>query len=412
MLHYNENKAAEGEAQLIMASGFAADIEGLNFNQKLSRFKHLQELKPDVKTNAMHISLNFHSSERLTDALLQEIAGNYMEQIGFGDQPFLVYRHDDAAHLHVHIVTTNIRADGERIDLNNIGKDLSEPARKAIEAEYNLVRAESRLFKTQSGIKPADPVQARYGRLPTKRAISNVITAVARDYKFSSLAEYNAVLKGFNVAAIRGAEHTAMFEKKGLMYTLLDKGGHAIGVPVKASSFYSKPTLRSLEKKFERNAEKRKQFKVGLKLRIDNVLENVGPLTREKFEQDLKKHGIDALFRENEQGQVFGITFVDHNSKTVFNGSDLGKGYSAKGVAERFGQVVIKTENDKPKTVQTGRKEQSDRYQPDHNKHQPDTKGLLEILLEQPMPDYGMDILVRRKKRKKKGRVIGTEISI
>jgi hypothetical protein len=120
-----------------------------------------------------------------------------MERIGFADQSFLVYRHDDAAHLHLHIVTTNITAKGERIDLHDIGKKLSEPARKAIENEFKLVKAESKLFKAQSGIKPADVEQAKYGRLPTKRAISNVITAVARDYKFSSLTEYNAVLKGF-----------------------------------------------------------------------------------------------------------------------------------------------------------------------------------------------------------------------
>jgi hypothetical protein len=412
MLHYNENKITEGEAALIMASGFAGEIDSMNFNQKLNRFAHLQELKPDVKTNAVHISLNFHSSEQLKDELLQEIAAQYMERIGFGDQPFLVYRHDDAAHLHMHIVTTNITAGGERIDLHDIGKKLSEPARKAIENEFKLVKAESKLFKVQSGIKPADLEQAKYGMLPTKRAISNVITAVARDYKFSSLAEYNAVLKGFNVIALRGKEHTAMFEKKGLMYALLDEKGIPVGVPIKASSFYGKPTLRNLEKKFEQNAAKRKPSKEGLKNRIDKVLGAYSSITKLRFVQELKSQGIDVLFRENESGQVYGITFVDHNSKTVFNGSDLGKAYSAKAISGRFGQVN--------KPVQTGKAATAGSLQVQRQQEAPQVtniKGssiasLLESLLEKSAPEYGIGIPRKKKKRKRRGQKSNQELTI
>lgn len=77
MLHCNENKVNEGEAALIMASGFAGRIDSMNFNQKLNRFAHLQELKPDVRTNAVHISVNFHSSENLKDELLQDSSTVY-----------------------------------------------------------------------------------------------------------------------------------------------------------------------------------------------------------------------------------------------------------------------------------------------------------------------------------------------
>jgi hypothetical protein len=416
MLHYNENKITEGEAALIMASGFAGEIYNMNFNQKLNRFVHLQELKPDIKTNAVHISLNFHSSEQLKDELLQEIATQYMERIGFGDQPFLVYRHDDAAHLHLHIVSTNITAGGGRIDLHDIGKKLSEPARKAIENEFKLVKAESKLFKAQSGIKPADLEQARYGRFPTKRAISNVITAVARDYKFTSLAEYNAVLKGFNVIALRGKEHTAMFEKKGLMYALLDEKGAPIGVPIKASSFYAKPTLRNLEKKFEQNAVKRKPFREDLRNRVHKVLSTYSGMTRLRFEQELKSQGIDVLFRENESGQVYGITFVDHYRKTVFNGSDLGKAYSAKAIIERFSQVnrpVQIEENQTEKRANTG----SLQHKWNQQEMGQDTNGsatanLLEILLEKSQPEYFSGIPRKKKKRKKKGQTSTQELTI
>ena len=86
-LHYNENKVLEGKAELILASGFAGDIERMNFNQKLQRFENLLMLKPNVKTNTLHISLNFDSAEKITDETLQKIAVTYREKIGFGDQP-------------------------------------------------------------------------------------------------------------------------------------------------------------------------------------------------------------------------------------------------------------------------------------------------------------------------------------
>lgn len=218
ILHYNENKVAAGQAQLIMASSFAGEIDKMSFENKLKRFENLTMLRDNVKTNALHISLNFDASEKLDNAQLQAIASSYMEKIGFGDQPFLVYRHTDAAHSHVHIVTTNIQSDSERIDIHRIGMLKSEPARKQIEQEFQLVRAESKTFKTQAAIKPADIEKAQYGRIPTKGAISNVVGAVMNQYNFTSLAELNAALRQFNVVADRGKEETMMFQKKGLIY--------------------------------------------------------------------------------------------------------------------------------------------------------------------------------------------------
>lgn len=407
MLHYNENKVSAGEAQLIMASGFAGEIEKMNFQQKLQRFNHLTALKPNVKTNALHISLNFHASEKLSTAKLQDIAIAYMEKIGFGDQPFLIYRHDDAAHQHIHITTTSITAAGERIDLHNIGKILSEPARKAIEQDFKLIRAESKKFKAEPGIKPADLSKAQYGHLPTKRAISNVITAVTRDYKYTSIAELNAVLKSFNVVTLRGAEHTAMFEKKGLMFSLIDKNGKPLGVPIKASSFYSKPTLRNLEKKFELNIAKRKAYKEPLKNTIDQMLNRYTAISKSTFATELKKQNIEVAFRTNEQGRTYGITYIDHGKKTVFNGSDLSKAYSAKALMERFATTdKLKVKPQQTSLLSKNRPsvnllEKDHKDMPNLLQREPDK--LLQSLLENPNKEDGPVLMRRKKHRKRKG---------
>lgn len=337
ILNYNEQKVTEGKAQLILASGFGGEIGTLGLVNKIQRFEHLTILNEKVKTNALHISLNFDSGESLSTDRLQQIAMAYMDKIGFGDQPYLVYRHGDAAHHHVHIATTNIQADGKRIDIHNIGRLVSEPARKAIEQEFGLVKAESKQFKTQPGIKPVDPEKAQYGKIPTKRAVSNVVGAVVNSYKFTSLAELNAILKQFNVIADRGKEETQMFQKKGLVYSLIDEKGNAIGVPIKASSLYSKPTLANLEKQFIQNEEKRKPYKEALKASIDKAFTSYHEITKAAFVKELTSQNINVIFRQNEQGLTYGVTFVDNQNKTVFNGSDLGKAYSAKAISERFG---------------------------------------------------------------------------
>ena len=344
MLLYNENKVAQQQAHIILANGFAADIDGLNTTQKLKRFENLTMLNTAVKTNAVHISLNFAKEDKLDDAKLQTIALDYMERIGFGDQPFLVYRHTDAAHTHVHIATTNVKADGNRIDIHNIGRTLSETARVAIENSYRLVRAEDRSESNQIVPRLTDIEKVIYGRHLTKRAITNVVNHVVRSYKFGSLAELNAVLKQYNVLADRGAEDTLMHQKKGLLYSIIDEEGVRIGIPIKASSIYGKPTLANLEKKFQKGIERRKPYLNLLKSTIDNVFAKYNSVTRSTLMQELSDRGVSIVFRQNEAGYVYGVTYVDHQSKTVFNGSALGKAYSAKSIVNRMGdrdQLVL-----------------------------------------------------------------------
>jgi len=349
MLHYNENKVAAGEARLLLASGFAGEATQFSLAQKLQRFEYLTMLNSHVKTNAIHITLNFDPQDKLTNEMLQQVSLSYMAQIGFGDQPFLVYRHNDAAHTHVHIASVNIRADGSRIDTHGIGWKLSEPARQQIEKEFGLIVAKGRENSNSLAIRPADLEKAVYGQTPSKRAITNIVNAVIGTYTFTSLAEFNAILQQFNVRADRGAEGTLMHEKKGLLYSLINSKGEAIGVPIKASAIYNKPTLPSLEKQFYKNLERRKPFKEPLKTLIDKTIGRYTAISKATLIRELQEQNIAVLFRTNEQGITYGVTYVDHRKKTVFNGSDLGKAYSAKGLLERLSPMNKTRQREKAK---------------------------------------------------------------
>ncbi|HYF70255.1 MAG TPA: relaxase/mobilization nuclease domain-containing protein [Ohtaekwangia sp.] len=335
-LNYNEHKVREGKATCISASGFLQDAEEMTFYDKLHRFEHLIAQNRRTELNTLHISLNFDVSEKLPENKLCAIADTYMTSIGFGDQPYLVYQHFDAAHPHLHIVTTNIKEDGGRIDFHNIGRNASEEARNLIEKEFGLVQAQSKPKKEQQFVRPIDVQKVTYGKSETKRSISNAVRMVTHSYKYTSLPELNAILRQYNVMADRGREGTQMFDKKGLLYSLVDDKGKRIGIPVKASAIYGKPTLPFLERQFHLNEALRQPYKAWLKDTVERVLQTGSNMIEEQFADKLSKQGINVVFRTNEEGRTYGVTFVDNKNKTVFNGSDLGKPYSAKSILERL----------------------------------------------------------------------------
>jgi len=342
IFNYNENKVKQGVAVCIGEGNYPVDVDKMNLSMKLNRLLKQVALNDNVKRNSVHISLNFDPSETasLSKEKLMNIANTYMEQIGFGQQPYLVYQHHDSGHPHIHIVSIKIREDGSRIDTQNIGRNQSETARKAIEKSFGLVVAEGRQKKPKYELQPIRKL--RYGKTETKKAIANVLTGVLNSYRYSSLPELNAVLQQYNVYADRGNENSRIFQQHGLVYRILDENGKSIGVPIKASDFYNKPTLKFLEEKFVANKTSQLSHRNRVKNAIDLALLGKKKSLPELLKV-LKKEGINIVLRKNNEGIIYGITYVDHSTKCVFNGSTLGKQYSAKAIQERCGlSPVIK----------------------------------------------------------------------
>ncbi len=334
-LNYNEKKVQKGNAVCLYAANYLKDAKDMNFYQKLNGFERLNSLNERATTKTLHVSLNFDPSEKLTESKLLQIASDYMERIGFGNQPHLVYKHEDAGHPHIHIVSTTIKADGSRINTHNIGRNQSEKARKEIEQLYGLVKAERQQQISKLGIKPVDVEKAVYGKSETKRSISNVVGAVFSQYKFTSLPEFNAALKQFNIVADRGKEEGRIYMNRGMVYRILNDTGNKVGVPIKASSISCKPILDNLEKKFTANEVAKESLKPFVKIKLDDCLSQ-SPSTMKELTEQLKQKNIYTVLRQNTEGRLFGITFVDNQNKVVFNGSDLGKGYSAAALQSRL----------------------------------------------------------------------------
>lgn len=408
-LNYNEKKIQRGQAECIHAGNYILNPQDMNFYQKMERLQDLISLNERTKkSNTLHISLNFDPSEKITKETLTKIAETYMDKIGFGEQPYLVYQHHDAGHPHIHILTTNIQADGKRIDTYNIGRNQSEIGRKEIEQEFNLVRAQAKKTELFDKINPVDVQKVQYGKTETRRSITNVLDAVLNHFKYTSLAEFNAVLKQYNVVADRGAEDGLIFRSGGLFYKLLDDKGNKVGVPIKASLIYSNPTLKTLETKFSENEIARQPDKKKLKTSIDWVL-NKAPDTLDSFIAALQKEKIQSILRQNKDGLIYGITFIDYRTRSVFNGSDLGKEYSVGGIQNKIGEKEnksVETSHNKDNTPKTNQPVErspivAKEIQPEQDANKED---LLQQLTTTEKTSNRLPFELVRKKKKKKNK--------
>ena len=251
--------------------------------------------------------------------------------------------------------------------------------------------------------------QVIYGKQETKQSISNIVAAVFRQYKFTSLPEFNASLKQFNVVADRGKEEGRIYKNGGLVYRILDEDGNKVGVPIKASSFWCKPILKNLELKYLQNEDFKKALKPKTKKVLDDCLVK-NPSNMREFMNDLERKQIHTVLRQNPEGRIYGITFVDNQNKCVFNGSDLGKGYSAASLERQFNSTYeIRANSNLNASTLPDKKQPDSGLNKSFQTNNSTTKiksNLLEVLLDPEYQNFNNEVLnlLKKKKRKRKHR--------
>ncbi|MNX63607.1 hypothetical protein D3C86_946110 [compost metagenome] len=206
--------------------------------------------------------------------------------------------------------------------------------------------------------------------------------------------------------ADRGSESSRTFKNNGLHYRILNDDGDPVGVPIKASLFCQKPTLQYLEDRFSANEIARQPYKNRIKNTIDLYFLKAKNVTLQGLTDAMKKEGITPVLRQNEAGLLYGITYIDHKSKCVFNGSSLGKTYSAKAISERCTGDAARLPQQSPNGQIQNLNTDNRPSIPGANPGSPD--GLLDALLR---PEYvseniPYELTGKKKKKRKKRRII------
>lgn len=327
-LTYNQEKVDKGEGKVLTTNIVCQPLDGIfNVTDCMHQFEDWMPSHHRTKNTVMHVSLNPHPDDRLTDGELAAIGEEYMQKLGYGGQPYMIYKHEDIDRHHIHIVSLRVNSAGQKID-DSYEYERSKKITREIEIKYGLHPAEGNDAPQEKW--QFAPIDTNKGNL--KRQISNVIKPLLDMYDFHSLGEYRALLSLYNITIeeIRGQAKGKPFH--GLLYSALDENGNKYGPPLKSSVFGKVAGRDSLLVVMEESAKnsKTKQARdnsVRLCTRIDIAAGY--SLNEAEFRANLKKQNVGIVLRRNDTGRIYGVTFIDHVSRTVYNGSRLGKGYSA-----------------------------------------------------------------------------------
>ena len=175
-----------------------------------------------------------------------------------------------------------------------------------------------------------------YAAGDVKHQIGNTVKAACYGYRFQSFGEYKALLAAYNVCAeeVKGEINGKPYQ--GIVYSAMNDKGEKVGNPVKASRIGKSVGYEAVQRRMKKSGEAIRNGKLKERTRKIVATAMQTAHSRKELEQQLKKQGIDVVFRQNDSGRIYGVTFIDHDSRVVLNGSRLGKEYSANVFNERF----------------------------------------------------------------------------
>lgn len=325
VLSYNHQKVREGSAVVLCLEKVADSwqVEG-SLQNILGSFEPFLAANRRTEKPVLHISLNPHPKDKVDDDTFAALAREYMEMMGYGAQPFVVYKHTDIDRTHIHIVSVCIDQDGRKID-DRFEKRRSMDVCRALEQKYRLrplsetaERENPRVFR---------PVRFREGDL--KSQIAAVVRYLPAYYHFQGMGAYNALLSLYNITAEEVKGELQGQPKAGLVYFALNEKGEKCSNPFKASLFGKYAGYVQLQDHFKVSGERMKEGpgRGRLKKTIETAIS--GSRNEKQFRNVLRKANIEVVCRRNGDGRLYGITFIDHRSRTVWNGSQLGKDLAA-----------------------------------------------------------------------------------
>ncbi len=333
-LRYNGEKVNKENGRILGSNKIIIPVDGkADIGQMAENFRLFMPKMGKTKKPVLHISLNPHPDDRLSDQDFEILAREYLEKLGFGEQPYVIYKHEDIDRHHIHIVTVNVNEEGKRLNQDFLYRR-SKKITTELEEKYNLHKAQRDKISPDTPITKIDP------NGDIKRQVANTVKMVGMRYKFQSMGEYNAILGLYNVRCDTADGRVNGREYHGLVYFATDDNGNTIATPLKASRLGKFASRTAIDGRFERAKEKIDVAPT--KRKVADVLGQSSG--KDDFVAKLKERNIDVVFRYTDEGRIYGVTFVDHDTMTALNGSRLGKEFSADALNARFSQQQQPTE--------------------------------------------------------------------
>lgn len=298
---YNEKKIDKGSGELMKIKNFPSFINSKSSQDSVRDYLKSISKNEKIKKPQFHavISTKFqeHSKEDLT-----KIAESFMDDMGYGKQPYIVVFHNDTDNNHVHLVSTRV----------------SKETGKKINDSYEKLKAQKALSKTLENLY-GENLEANLEKLLR--------------YKISTQGQLKTLLErnGYKILQNKNDENALDILKNG----------------VKQKTIYGNQIVYDNSKKDNRSKQivailnKYKEIYSGKVFNIEDDRELRGKMAKDKYEvlkndskvkieyeSELQKKlrdvfGIDIVFHHKEDKDPYGYTLIDHKSSKVYKGSEL-----------------------------------------------------------------------------------------
>ena len=322
-LGYNFKKVEKGEASILLAAELYQNKEGrYTMEDVLADMEALIPEKCRTKKMVFHCSLNPHPDEKLSDETLMQIAREYMEALGYGNQPYIVFKHNDIAREHIHIVSLRVDSRGQKIN-DRFEKRRSKKITDALERKFGLIPSSK---VTDKAMKETPKIDTNKGKI--KEQVANVVRMVLGHCRFCSLGELNAILSAYNLAVEEIKTEFRGKKYDGLVYVPTDDKGGKISTPINASDIGHGVGYTAVQNRMQKSRQAVKPLIPTVRNKVLQTM-RTSPRTEKDLQNRLEEQGLRGVIRKNESGRIYGITFIDDKVGVALNGSRLGKGYAA-----------------------------------------------------------------------------------
>ncbi len=331
-VNYNMNKLKADTAQILLTNKMLCPEQGEEFkvSDMMKDFELFMPQRYRTENPVFHVSLNPHPDDKLSDMELSLVAEEYMKRMGYGAQPYVVFKHSDISRIHIHIVSVRVNEKGKKIN-DKFERRRSKDITRFLEQKYGLHTAEKVLKEKKPELKMVDVSQGN-----VKEQVENVVIEVMGKYHFLTFTEYKAVLTKFNIAAeeVKGSHYGNSYS--GIVYSATDNDDNKVGNPFSAATLGKFAGSEALERKYQTSKEhlEKSCLAAPLKRAINQAF--AGATNKEQLRYNLFQSGIGVVYRENAAGRLYGVTFINHNTGVVLNASRLGKEYAANTIVDRL----------------------------------------------------------------------------
>ena len=322
-LGYNFKKVEKEEASILLAQGLYQNKEGTYTMAEV--FADMQAVIPEkcrTKKMVFHCSLNPHPDEKLSNETLTQIAKEYMKALGYGMQPYIVFKHNDIAREHIHIVSLRVDSRGQKIN-DRFEKRRSKQITDALERKFGLIPSSK---VTDKAMKETPKIDTTRGNI--KEQVASTLRMVLKHYKFCSLGELNAILSRYHLAVEEVKTEFRGKKYDGLVYVPTDEKGNKADTPIHASDIGRGVGYTAVQNRMQKSKQNVKPLIPTVRNKVLQTM-RTSPNTEKELRKRLEEQGLRVVIRKNESGRIYGITFIDDEQGVALNGSRLGKGYAA-----------------------------------------------------------------------------------